>query len=171
MNDQKGVVSIRAIEPSDIDFLFAIENDISLWKYSNRSSPYSRNLLHNYIANSGRDIFETKQVKFTIVGKKNSPVGFIDLFDFEPLHHRAGVGLVITAEERSKGYGAAALAFIEFYAKKQLQLHQLYADIAVENKPSIELFENQNYVLMGTKKDWNFYEGKFHDEFNYQKLI
>jgi hypothetical protein len=24
---------------------------------------------------------------------------------------------------------------------------------------------------MGTKKDWNFYEGKFHDEFNYQKLI
>ena len=120
MNDQKGIVSIRAIEPSDIDFLFAIENDISLWKYSNRSSPYSRNLLLDYIANSGRDIFETKQVKFTIVGKNNSPVGFIDLFDFEPLHHRAGVGLVIATEERSKGYGAAALASIEFYAKKKI---------------------------------------------------
>ena len=171
MNDQKEVISLRAIEPSDIDFLFAIENDVSLWKYSNRSSPYSKNLLIDYIINSGRDIFETKQLKFTIVNKNNVPVGFIDLFDFDPLNHRAGVGIVITTEERSQGYGAAALASIEFFAKNQLQLHQLYADIAVENKTSIELFEKQKYVLIGTKKDWNFYEGKFHDEFNYQKLI
>jgi diamine N-acetyltransferase len=171
MNYQKEIISLRAIEPSDIDFLFAIENDVSLWKYSNRSTPYSKNLLFDYIINSGRDIFETKQLKLTIVNKNNVQVGFIDLFEFDPLNHRAGVGIVITAEERSQGYGAAALASIELYAKNELQLHQLYANIAVENKTSIKLFEKQKYILIGTKKDWNFYEGKFNDEFNYQKLI
>mgnify|MGYP003327353414 CR=1 FL=1 len=34
-------VILRAIEPEDIDLLFELENDTDLWKYSNRSQPYS----------------------------------------------------------------------------------------------------------------------------------
>ena len=46
------IVSLRAIEPVDIELLFDLENDVELWKYSNRSQPYSRDLLQNYIANA-----------------------------------------------------------------------------------------------------------------------
>ncbi|MGB1362052.1 MAG: GNAT family N-acetyltransferase [Flavobacteriaceae bacterium] len=165
------IVSLRAIEPGDIDLLFDLENDVELWKYSNRSKPYSRDLLQNYIANAHKDIFEIRQIKFTISTQEDTAVGFIDLFDFEPLHHRAGVGLVVRKQDQSKGYGGAALELIGDYARKHLQLHQLYAHIAVENKISIQLFERQGYCFVGKKKDWNFYEGQYHDESIYQKLI
>ena len=165
------IVSLRAIEPRDIDLLFDLENDVELWKYSNRSKPYSRDLLQNYIANAHKDIFEIRQIKFTISTQEDTTVGFIDLFDFEPLHHRAGVGLVVRKQDQNTGYGGAALELIGDYARKYLQLHQLYAHIAVENKISIQLFERQGYCFVGKKKDWNFYEGQYHDESIYQKLI
>ena len=168
---QNKLISLRALEPRDIELLFDLENDVELWKYSNRNQPYSKDLLQNYIANSHKDIFETRQIKFTISTMEDIAVGFIDLFDFEPLHHRAGVGLVIQKLDHRKGYGAAALDLIGNYARKYLQLHQLYANIAVENKISIQLFENKGYCFVGIKKDWNFYEGEFHDESIYQKLI
>ena len=165
------IVSLRAIEPVDIELLFDLENDVELWKYSNRSQPYSRDLLQNYIANAHKDIFEIRQIKFTIIAQDDTAVGFIDLFDYEPLHHRAGVGLVIRNQDQSKGYGGAALELIGVYAQKHLQLHQLYAHIAAENKISIQLFERQGYCFVGKKKDWNFYEEQYHDESIYQKLI
>lgn len=168
---QNDKVRLRAIERKDIDLLFDLENNVDLWKYSNRSQPYSRDLLQKYIANSHRDIFEIRQIKFTISIDKDVAVGFIDLFDFEPLHRRAGVGLVIREQDKSNGYGSGALELIGNYAKKHLQLHQLYAHIAEENKISIRLFEGQGYCYAGKKKDWNFYEDRYHDEIIYQKLI
>lgn len=164
-------VILRAIEPEDIDLLFELENDTNLWKYSNRSQPYSKHLLKNYITNAHKNIFEFRQIKFTIIIDNNLPVGFVDLFDYEPLHHRAAVGLVVQKESRERGYGTAALQLIDSYAKKHLQLHQLYAHIAVENKASVELFKGEGYVFVGKKKDWNFYDDQFHDEFIYQKII
>ena len=95
VSNNKKNLSIRALEPSDIDFLFDIENDINLWKYSNRSTPYSKHLLLEYIKNSSKDIFESRQIKFAIADSKNIPLGFIDLYDFEPIHRRAAIGLVV----------------------------------------------------------------------------
>ncbi len=171
MRLQNERVSLRAIEHEDIDVLFNLENDVDLWKYSNRFQPFSKDLLKNYIANAHKDFFDIRQVKFSIVDQKKTLIGFIDLFDHEPLHHRAGVGLVVQKENRGKGYGTAALELIGDYAKNHLQLHQLYVNIAVENKISIQLFVRQGYFFAGTKKDWNFYEGQFHDESVYQKII
>lgn len=168
---QNEILSLRALEPGDIDLLFDLENDVELWKYSNRTQPYSRDLLQKYIANAHKDIFEVRQIKFTITAQNDTAVGFIDLFDYEPLHHRAGVGLAVRKQDQNKGYAKAALQLIAVYAQKHLQLHQLYANIAEENQISIQLFEGQGYTFAGKKKDWNFYEGQYHDEKIYQKMI
>jgi diamine N-acetyltransferase len=170
INYQNDLVTLRALEPEDLDFLFDTENDTELWKYSNRFQPYSKRLLNSYIANANKDIFETRQIKLVITDKQGR-VGFIDLFNFEPLHHRAAIGLTICPANRGRGYASAALVLIEAYAKERLQLHQLYANIAKENQHSIQLFESQKFLLVGKKKDWNFYEGEFHDELIYQKIV
>ena len=47
---QNKLISLRALEPRDIELLFDLENDVELWKYSNRNQPYSKDLLQNYIA-------------------------------------------------------------------------------------------------------------------------
>ena len=79
--------------------------------------------------------------------------------------------MIICSANRGRGYASAALELIETYTKERLQIHQLYANIAKENLNSIQLFESQKFLLVGKKKDWNFYEGQFHDELIYQKIV
>ena len=44
--------SLRALELEDLDFLFAIENDTRFWKYANRTKPYTKAFLTEYILQS-----------------------------------------------------------------------------------------------------------------------
>jgi diamine N-acetyltransferase len=33
---------IRALEPNDLEFIYAIENEQTMWEVSNTNTPYSR---------------------------------------------------------------------------------------------------------------------------------
>lgn len=46
------IVRLRAIEPEDLELLYLIENDIQLWNVGASNVPYSRYVLHDYIANT-----------------------------------------------------------------------------------------------------------------------
>ena len=165
------ILTLRALEPGDIDVLLNIENDKEFWKYSNQREPFSRHLLELYIAQQQHDIFEIKQRRYILTDSSQKLLGIIDLFDFEPFHRRVGVGLIIISSERRKGMGKKALGLIELHCINNLNIHSLYANIAIENSPSIAVFEFCGFENVGIKKEWNFYEGSFHDEFLYQKII
>jgi len=162
-------IILRALEPKDLDSLISIENNQHLWKYSNRNEPFSKHLLSKYIEQQNQDIFEAKQKRFVISQADESFLGFVDLFDFSPLHRRAGVGIVILEDQRSNGIGKKSLELLSEYAHKHLNINTLFANIAVENRVSVLLFESCGYKQQGLKKDWNFYNGSFHDEYIYQK--
>jgi diamine N-acetyltransferase len=164
-------LTLRALEPGDIEVLLSIENDKEFWKYSNQREPFSRHFLELYIAQQQQDIFEVKQRRYILTDYSQKLLGIIDLFDFEPFHRRAGVGLIIISSERRKGMGKKALGLIELHCMNNLNIHSLYANIAIENESSIAIFEFCGFQNVGIKKEWNFYEGSFHDEFLYQKII
>lgn len=164
-------IFLRALEPEDLDVLLQLENDSSLWKYSNRTEPFSRDLLQKYIDQQEQDIFEVKQKRFVVSYPDQTPIGFVDLFDFEPLHRRAGIGVIIHPDHQGKGYAKRALELVEEFAKKQLNLHSLFANIAEENSASLKVFESCEFRRIAEKKEWNFYEGRFHNEYLYQKLL
>lgn len=163
-------ISLRALEPSDIDFLFNVENDTFFWELSNTLTPYSRQLLENYIQNAHQDIYEAKQFRFVIQNDENKQVGLIDLFDFDPKHRRVGIGILIIAAQQNKGYAKDALTCLCSYCFQHLDVHQVYAHITSDNKKSMALFEKLNFELNGTKKDWIYSNGSFKDEHFYQLL-
>ena len=134
-------VFLRALEPSDIDVLFEIENNSVYWNYANRTEPFSRDLLKKFIKEQDRDIFEVKQKRFVVTDTKKTALGFVDIFDFEPLHHRAGVGIILKEEYRGRGYGRNAIKLLEKHMKDFFNINCLFANIAVENKKSIKAFE------------------------------
>lgn len=169
MNLQGNDIHLRALEVADINFLYQLENDQSLWHVSNTLTPFSRYALEQYIANSHLDIFEIKQLRLVIEHNKK-PVGCIDLFDFDPQHHRAGVGIVIAKEYESRGFAFEALKIIVKFAFGLLQMHQLYANITVDNEKSINLFEKANFVKTGEKIDWVFTQGNYKNEYCYQLI-
>ena len=162
---------LRALEPDDLDILYATENDKSLWKYSNTSSPFSKHSLKKFIENSHLDIIEHNQVRLVLSDKNNLPFGFIDLFKYDMTNKRAGVGIIIFEKYRSRGLGSISLDLIENYVKKYIPIHQLYANISSENTESIKLFEKHNYLKVGNKKDWIYYNNKYFNELLYQKIL
>ena len=162
---------LRALEPEDLDFLFSVENDEEFWEVSATSTPFSRYMLKQYLENSHRDIFEVKQLRLVIAENDHTPAGFIDLFDYEPKHARAAVGILIKDEtQRSKGLGSEALNLLIRYCFARLELHQLYANVGVENLASRTLFEKSGFQQTGRKKDWIKNNGIYKDEFLYQLI-
>jgi diamine N-acetyltransferase len=69
--------------------------------------------------------------------------------------------MLIKEGKQGNGFGKTALNLLATYAQKHLHIHCLYANIALENKPSIRVFEACGYQQVGLKKAWNFYEINF----------
>ena len=165
-------IYIRALEPNDLEFVYAIENDQSIWEVSNTHTPYSRFLVKQYLENAHQDIYEAKQLRLAICQDQDFPaLGLIDLFDFDPKNNRAGVGIVIqNNENRKQNIGSEALALLIEYAFFNLNLHQLYANIGAENEASKALFTKFGFEMIGVKKDWTFVNGKYKDEAIFQLI-
>lgn len=163
---------LRALELADLDFLYKLENDESLWEVSNTSTPYSKYILNQYLENSHRDIYDVKQLRLVICKSENEAViGFIDLFDFDPKHNRVGVGIVIFSEgDKRKGFASEALKLTCDYAFMHLKVHQVFAGITEENEGSIHLFEKAGFERTGIKKDWIFSKGNYKSEYIYQLI-
>jgi len=164
-------IYLRALEPSDIDFLYTLENTTSLWEISGTTTPYSKHVLQLYLENAHRDIFEVKQLRLCICNKTDMVLGLIDLFDFDPKNRRAGMGIVIlSADEHNKGIGYEAITILSDYAFTTLGLKQLYANVIEDNLASLHLFEKLGFIKVGTKKDWIFTNGSFKNEILLQKI-
>lgn len=165
-------IFLRALELSDLDFLYNLENTESLWEVSNTTTPYSKYILKQYLENSHRDIFDVKQLRLVICKSEDeTPVGFIDLFDFDPKHRRVGVGIVIFSEaDKRKGIAFEALKLTCNYAFTHLKVHHIFAGITEENEGSLKLFEKAGFEKSGLKKDWIFSEGKYKSEYFYQLI-
>lgn len=148
-------MTLRACEPEDLDIMYQIENDSCLWEISSITVPYSRYTLKQYIGSSQNDIFADKQLRLMIIHKTDQRViGVADLTDFDPLHNRAAVGIIILKEYRLKGYAKQTLDILCKYAFDFLHMHQLYAFIPVDNAASINLFENSGFKCKSILKEW-----------------
>ncbi|NVK09044.1 MAG: GNAT family N-acetyltransferase [Tenacibaculum sp.] len=164
-------IKLRALEPEDLEFLFQIENNESFWEVSHTQAPFSKFLLKQYLENAHLDIFEAKQLRLVIDKKSTGKsVGMIDLFDFNPQHKRAGIGILIHPDFQQKGFASEALQLLINYCFTHLHLHQLYANITNNNTNSLHLFEKQNFKQIGIKKDWIFYNGTYKDELLFQLI-
>ena len=167
-----GKIRFRALEPEDIDLLFEWENDAEIWEISNTFEPFSKYILAKYIKDSNRDIYESKQIRMIIETLEGKAVGAIDLFDFDPFHFRAGVGILIHDEkDRKLGYASDSLKLLCSYATNYLRLHQLYANISEDNLASIHLFKSNGFELIGTKKEWRRTLDGWKNELMFQKLL
>lgn len=149
-------IILRAVEPEDLELFYKWENNEDFWMVSNTITPFSRYTLKRYIENSHKTIFEIGQLRLMIdIRQTGESIGTVDLFDFDPYHSRAGVGILIAVREhRRKGYATMALTALIAYCFNTLKLHQLYCNIPESNLASLNLFTSQGFRVAGLKKDW-----------------
>jgi diamine N-acetyltransferase len=168
---QNNICRLRAVDTEDLDFIYELENNPALWEFGNTITPYSKFTIREYLENAHRDIYEVKQLRLAICNLKEEIKGVVDLYDFDPYHKRAGVGIAILKEaDRTKGFATAGLELLIEYAFKHLRLHQLYATISEDNLSSRILFEKLSFRESGIKKDWIATEKSYKNEHFYQLI-
>ena len=162
---------LRAPEPEDLEVLYKWENDTDVWKYGSAISPYSKYVLKQYIVDAQIDIFHSKQLRFMIVlHEKLTPIGTIDLYDFEALNSRCGVGIYIDQEWRKREFASQAMKLLQQYVFSYLNVNQLYAFIPESNKASIQLFQSAGFIKTGILQHWISIENGYENAIIVQKI-
>jgi diamine N-acetyltransferase len=165
-------LKLRAPEPSDASLLYQWENDISIWISSDTIAPVSLFQIEQLILSSS-DIYTNRQQRFMIDCISNNgalTVGTVDLFDFDPRHLRAAVGIMTDKAHRHQGNASMALEELSNYAFGILGLKQLYCYINSNNTISIHLFEKCGYQQTGVRKAWIKEKHGWIDQFHYQLI-
>lgn len=156
-------VTLRAMEPEDLDMLYRIENDETMWGMTLTNVPYSRFVLHEFMSETTGDIYTDKQVRLIIENEQHQSIGLADIMKFDPKNRKAEIGIIISHPYRSQGYAKATIERLHQYAHDTLHLHQLYAVVAVGNDASVSLFSTMGYHQTGLLSDWLYDGHLYHD--------
>lgn len=166
-----GHLRLRAMEPEDLEILYALENDPQTWDVTNFNVPYSKFILKQYIENSQCDMFADRQLRMMVIRREDDVVvGTIDITDFAPQHSRGEVGIAVRQEYQGNGYAKEALNLLCEYVFGFLFLKQLTAHIGIDNEASLQLFKSCGFVECGLLKEWWCVGGKFKDVVLLQRL-
>lgn len=166
---ESDAVRLRALEPDDLSLLYTWENNPRLWALGSTLSPYSAYVLRQYLERAAADIYETRQLRLMIELKGEATcIGTVDLYEFDPYHRRAGIGLLVDEAYQRKGYGLEALTLMRNYAFRFLGINMLFAHVPIDNLPSLHLFRKAGYTESGILKQWLRREDTWMDVAVYQ---
>ncbi len=179
------LIRLRAVEPEDVEVLHVWENDPAVWLVSGTTEPFSREQILRFVERQlkGEDLFRTGQLRLMIECREvrhdqdngrssRRTVGTMDLFEYDPLHGRAGIGILIHGEEnRRRGYARDAVEVLCRYARERLRMHQLWCNVGADNRASLGLFRKAGFQKAGIKRDWLWTPDGYRDEILLQKIL
>lgn len=166
--DKNELLTLRALEPDDVDTIYIWENDITEWYSRHNMTPMSRYLIWQYIQSYDGTLYGGNQLRLMVCLADGTPVGTVDLYDIDTANRRAWVGIYIARLWRNRGYARETLRQISRYAYDHLAIAHLAAEVAADNEPSCKLFEAAEYHQVGCLHAWRYYHGCAHDVRIYQ---
>ena len=125
-----------------------------MWEYGSDRKIFTIEELTNYIKNSSEKIQKAKQFRF-VVDYNNTPVGFVDLFEYKD--SSAGVGIIIDKEYQKRGFASESLRLLIDYCLEDLKLKNLHCKISKSNLKSIQLFTSSGFTFTKEKDNVCFY--------------
>lgn len=141
---------LRSVVSSDADTILLWENDPELAPYSDPHQPYTLSDIEQFIEAQQAGFKANEQLRL-IIEVDNSPIGAIDVFDYNGYSAEVGI-LIYPKLLRRQGYATDALMTLKAIAPK-MGISSLIAVIDSNNTASIALFSRCGFV----KKDKNRY--------------
>lgn len=149
-------ISLRAVEPSDVDFMLECESDAGSVRWSDGRAPLSRNQLLTYALTYDADPFSAGQLRLIVEDVASAdPVGALDVYDISAADSRGFVGITVHPSFRRRRYALSALRELDAYNRRSLGLRQLAVKISVDNAASLALFERAGYRRVALLPDWH----------------
>lgn len=165
MNIQGNVVVLRAIEESDLNDINMWSNSPELWKWlGGWHFPYSKANTEKWI----KSINNNDQVNqiFAIDTEDNGLIGTANIVNIDWKNKNAFHGMMLGEKEtRGKGYALDTVMAVMRYAFDELGLQRLDGDLIAYNEVSLRFYtEKCGWEIEGTKKNWFYRQGRFHDK-------
>lgn len=167
------MLKLRALEPEDLEQLYAIENNLDDWEFSCMNAPFSHYALRDYIANQHCDLTIDQQVRLVVCDDKNEQqvIGLADIFNYDARHRRAEIGLIIGKTFRNQGYATEATKLLIDYAGKTCLLDQIYAFISKDNEHCCRIFDKNGFNRVSILKNWFRNANSFSDSIIFQLFL
>lgn len=148
------IIALRPAEPEDAERIYQWENDLDVWRVSGTHTPYSRFQIEQFLL-SNNDLSSEKQLRLMIdLTESRTTIGCIDIYDYDAINSRTGLGILIDKTYRQQGFAKSALSLCINYLFKNLLLHQVHCSIDETNTESQNLFVSIGFELCGKRKDW-----------------
>ena len=156
-------ISLRNVLPADAAILLAWENNPENWEISDTERSFTKSEIKSFV-NQPQSLTLNEQQRF-IICLENKPIGCIDLFEYDKVNNKAGVGILIANKaDRNNGYATTALNLLINKCRNELNIVHLFCNIFKENTASIRLFENCGFQFVDEQqldgKQVNYYELK-----------
>lgn len=166
-------VLLRPLEPEDLELLYTIENDATLWDVCDDTTPYSRYALRQYIANQPQDLHQCRELRLIIVERQTAaPIGIVDLVNYSPKNQRAEISIALLRHKRGKGYGEKAIFLLEEYAQRFYDIRMLYALVSSRNNAlANSMFKSLGYECIACLPQWHKRGDDFEDIDVFQKIL
>lgn len=165
-------VILRAPEMEDLPVIYRWENDPALQFISNRYHPVSAFAVEQYILSINPDPFVHGSIRWMAANNANDRIlGHVDLFELDPHHRRAGVGILVEESERGQGIGTTMLALVAEWCRDTLGLQQLWCKIILPNPASEQLFKRMGFKQTGLLHQWISQGSTYADVAVFQKIF
>ena len=162
-------VTLRMPKLLDLDQLLLWENNLDNSLFSDNPIFYTTEQIEEFL-NSDQDIFLDRQIRF-MIDSSGFPVGCVDLFEYDMVNSRAGVGIFIDEKFRKMGIASKALSSLKTICTKDYFISNLYANILHTNQSSIQLFERAGFTKNGVKENWIRTENSMLDVWFFQCFV
>jgi len=162
-------VTLRRPKLLDLDQLLLWENNLENSLYSDNPIFYTIEQIEEFLT-SDQDIFLDRKIRF-MIDSSGSSVGCVDLFEYDMVNSRAGVGIFIDEKFRNMGIGTKALSLLKSICFKDYFISNLHSNILYNNKASIQLFEKAGFTKNGIKENWIRTENSMLDVWFFQCFL
>ena len=165
MNIKGKVITLRAIEIADLDFLVHWSNSPEIWNMlGGWHFPYSRLSTEQYIKSINNN--DMKYQNFAIETEEMGFIGTTNLVNIDWKNSNAYNGIMLgDKESRGKGYALDTVMTIMRYAFKELGLNRLDGEMIAYNERSVDFYIRKcGWIVEGRKENWFYRNGKYHDK-------
>lgn len=163
-------LSLRIAEPNDATLIYIWENDRSIWRVSDTSTPLSLFQIEQFLQDNN-NLASNHQMRLMIVlNETQETIGTLDLFDYDSVHQRVSVGILIDPKHRNQGNGKHALQLCIDYLFNNMMIHQIFATVDELNEESIHVFKDLGFQNCGCRKEWIRTPQRYIDLFEFQLI-
>ena len=156
-------VRLRAVEPEDAGFFFALQDDTERGRLLDfLPPPSSKAALESWAREQAQKGLENDAFQW-VIEAAGETVGSIVTHTVNPRHGTFSYGLDIARAHQRKGYAKEAVTLILRYYFGDLRYQKVFAGVQENNAGSIALHRSLGFQLEGTQRRMVYQEGRYLD--------